>query len=111
MQKRLREILIVDNYDSFTHNVAALVSSASQVPCRVVRAKEGAALIEAPGILSFSVLDLQPLKHILNCSIALHGCLMTLQPWASVWACKHLHIFMVAVWHCWNVLGMANFEP
>ena len=48
MQKRLREILIVDNYDSFTHNVAALVSSASQVPCRVVRAKEGAALIEAP---------------------------------------------------------------
>ena len=111
MQKRLREILIVDNYDSFTHNVAALVSSACRCPAVWCGQSKVQRSLKHPGILSFSVLDLQPLKHILNCSIALHGCLMTLQPWASVWACKHLHIYMVAVWHCWTVLGMANFEP
>ena len=33
MQKRLREILIVDNYDSFTHNVAALAGLRRALPC------------------------------------------------------------------------------
>ena len=43
-----KEILIVDNYDSFTYNLAALVESATSAPCRVVRAKEGVILIEEP---------------------------------------------------------------
>lgn len=43
-----KEVLIVDNYDSFTHNLAALAASASNAPIRVVRAKEGLARIREP---------------------------------------------------------------
>ena len=111
MQKRLREILIVDNYDSFTHNVAALVSSASQVPCRVVRAKEGAALIEEPWnsvIIGPGPSTPEAHPELVDCIARLPHDTPAL---AFVWACKHLHIFMVAVWHCWTVPGTANFEP
>ena len=50
-------VLIIDNYDSFTHNLAALVEEAAAAPCRVMRAGEGrqhitdpwAAVIFGPG--------------------------------------------------------------
>ena len=36
-----KTVLIIDNFDSFTHNLAALVEEATGSPCRVMRAAEG----------------------------------------------------------------------
>ena len=41
-------VLIIDNFDSFTHNLAALVEEASPSPCQVMRAAEGRRHIEEP---------------------------------------------------------------
>ena len=41
-------VLIIDNFDSFTHNLAALVEEASSSPCHVMRAAEGRHHIEKP---------------------------------------------------------------